>query len=181
MKISNFLKTHFYSIVLTFVDDFTLNNDNNKERLCWPLLAFSGLFGLCGLGCFFFCKNWPLLIKIRHNWPVSNSQISKLITKRDIAIWITVICEHFWFWEKVLVKLLLLVKLWPAILASTIFFDVSIIIEVPYALHYNPWFVYFLSTLRRPFLCFQGGFLRKFCPYVWLIFKSGLWWRACGI
>ena len=31
MKISNFLKAHFFSIVLTFVDDFTLNSDNNKE------------------------------------------------------------------------------------------------------------------------------------------------------
>ena len=31
MKIFNFLKTHFFSIVLTFVDDFTLNSDNNKE------------------------------------------------------------------------------------------------------------------------------------------------------
>ena len=44
MKIFNFLKTHFFSIVLTFVDDFTLNSDNNKEiwgfGLCLPLLAF---------------------------------------------------------------------------------------------------------------------------------------------
>ena len=43
MKISNFLKTHFFSIVLTFVDDFTLNSDNNKEvlsfGLCWPSFA----------------------------------------------------------------------------------------------------------------------------------------------
>ena len=31
MKISNFFKTHFFSIALTFVDDFTLNSDNNKE------------------------------------------------------------------------------------------------------------------------------------------------------
>ena len=31
VKISNFLETYFYSIVLTFVDDFTLNNDNDKE------------------------------------------------------------------------------------------------------------------------------------------------------
>ena len=49
MKISNFLKTHFFSIVLTFVDDFTLNSDNNKFEkfevlgyagLCWHSLAF---------------------------------------------------------------------------------------------------------------------------------------------
>ena len=31
MKISNFFKTHFFSIVFTFVDDFTLNSDNDKE------------------------------------------------------------------------------------------------------------------------------------------------------
>ena len=31
IKISNFLKTYVFSIVLTFVDDFTLNSDNNKE------------------------------------------------------------------------------------------------------------------------------------------------------
>jgi uncharacterized protein (DUF1499 family) len=38
MKISNFLKTHFFSIVLKFVDDFTLNSDNNKE-----VLGYAGL------------------------------------------------------------------------------------------------------------------------------------------
>jgi hypothetical protein len=31
MKISEFLKTHFSSIIFTFIDDFTLNSDNNKE------------------------------------------------------------------------------------------------------------------------------------------------------
>ena len=25
---------------------------------------------------------------------------------------------------------------------------------------------------------FQGAFFLKFWPYVWLVFKSGLWWRA---
>ena len=47
MKISDFLKTHFFSIIFTFIDDFTLNSDNNKEievldfaGLCWPSLAF---------------------------------------------------------------------------------------------------------------------------------------------
>ena len=45
MKISNFLKTHF--LVFTFIDDFTLNNDNIKKievsgyaGFCWPSLAF---------------------------------------------------------------------------------------------------------------------------------------------
>ena len=27
----NFLKTHFSGITFTFVDDYTLNSDNNKE------------------------------------------------------------------------------------------------------------------------------------------------------
>jgi hypothetical protein len=44
MKISNLLKTHLFSIIFTFVDEFTLNSDNNKEiwsfGLCWPSLAF---------------------------------------------------------------------------------------------------------------------------------------------
>ena len=31
MKISDFLKTHFFIIIFTFIDDFTLNSDNNKE------------------------------------------------------------------------------------------------------------------------------------------------------
>ena len=38
-----------------------------------------------------------------------------------------------------------------------------ILCNIPYARHYNPRFVYFLPTLRRPFLCFQGRFLEKFC------------------
>ena len=33
---------------------------------------------------------------------------------------------------------------------------------LPYSRHYNPQFAYFLPTFRRPFLCFQGGFFRKF-------------------
>ena len=47
MNISNFLKTRFFSIVLTFNDDFILNSDNNKNilsfGLCWPSLAFLAL------------------------------------------------------------------------------------------------------------------------------------------
>ena len=31
MKVSDFLKTHSFIIIFTFIDDFTLNNDNNKE------------------------------------------------------------------------------------------------------------------------------------------------------
>ena len=64
MKISNFFKATFFSITLTFIDDYTLNIDKIKEfwsfGLCWPLLAFIGLhwpslafIGLCGLGWIF--------------------------------------------------------------------------------------------------------------------------------
>ena len=35
----------------------------------------------------------------------------------------------------------------------------------------------FLPTFTIPFLWFQGGFSEN---YVWLIIKSGLWWRAYG-
>ena len=31
-------------------------------------------------------------------------------------------------------------------------------VDLPYARHYTPRFVYFLPTFWRPFLCFQGGF-----------------------
>ena len=31
MKISNFFKTPFFSITLTFIDDYTLNIDDIKE------------------------------------------------------------------------------------------------------------------------------------------------------
>ena len=31
------------------------------------------------------------------------------------------------------------------------------------------------------FFVFKEVFFRKFCPYLWLVFKSGLWWHAYGI
>ena len=46
---------------------------------------------------------------------------------------------------------------------------------LPYARHYKPRLVYFLPHFWKPFLCFQGVFFRKFCPYVWLVFKTGLY------
>ena len=52
--------------------------------------------------------------------------------------------------------------------------------KISYARHYKPRLVYFLPHSQRPFLCFYGGFFRKFCPYVWLVLKSGLWWCAYG-
>ena len=39
--------------------------------------------------------------------------------------------------------------------------------------HYDPRFVYFYPIFWCPFLCFQWRNFRKFCPYVWLVFKSG--------
>ena len=52
---------------------------------------------------------------------------------------------------------------------------------IPYARHYNPRFVYFLPNIWSPKTFFQWGFFRKSCPYVWIVFKSGIWWRAYGI
>ena len=49
---------------------------------------------------------------------------------------------------------------------------------IPYPRHYNLRFVYFLPTFWKPKMFFQGCFFRKFCPYVWLVFKSGFWSRA---
>ena len=46
--------------------------------------------------------------------------------------------------------------------------------EVPCVCQYNPRFKYFSTTFLEPFLCFQEAFFEKFCPYVWLVFKSGL-------
>ena len=53
--------------------------------------------------------------------------------------------------------------------------------HILYACHYNPRLVYLLPHFIRPFLCFQGVCLRKFSPYVWLLFKSRLLWRAYSI
>ena len=37
-----------------------------------------------------------MLIKIKHNWPVSNNQMSKSISKQESAIWITAILNTIW-------------------------------------------------------------------------------------
>ena len=50
--------------------------------------------------------------------------------------------------------------------------------NVPYARHYNPRFVYFLTTFWKPKTFFQRGFFRTFSPYVWLVFKSSFWSRV---
>ena len=52
MKISDFLKPHFFRIIFTFIDGFTLNSDKNKKKyevldfagLCWPSLALDEFF-----------------------------------------------------------------------------------------------------------------------------------------
>ena len=92
MKISNFVKTPFFSITLKFIDDYTMNIDDIKEiwsyGLCWTLLAFFGLhwpFWPLWPWINFLSKNWPFLVKIRHNWPVCNNQVSKLLFEWDRA------------------------------------------------------------------------------------------------
>ena len=56
--------------------------------LCWPLLAFVGLcWPLLASLAFvnFLSENWPLLIKIKHNGPVSNNKMSKSISESHRA------------------------------------------------------------------------------------------------
>ena len=48
--------------------------------LCWPLWPWM----------IFFNKNWPFLMKIKHNWTVSNNQISKSISEGYQVFQITV-------------------------------------------------------------------------------------------
>ena len=45
---------------------------------------------------------------------------------------------------------------------------------IPYTpyMQYAPLYFYIFSHFWGPFLCFQGGFFRQFCLYVWLVFKS---------
>ena len=51
---------------------------------------------------------------------------------------------------------------------------------VPYLHHYNPRFIYFLPTFWGPKTFFQGASFLKLWPYVWLVFKTGLWWCTYG-
>jgi hypothetical protein len=44
--------------------------------------------------------------------------------------------------------------------------------------HYKPRLVYFYPIFKDHFFVFKEVFSRKFCPYVWLVFKSGLQSRA---
>ena len=39
----------------------------------------------------------------------------------------------------------------------------------------------FFTPFPKSISLFLRRFFRKFCPYVWLVFKIGLWWRAYGI
>ena len=70
MKISDLKKPHFFSIILSFIDDFTLNTDNYKGNLkFWIFLAFVGLhwpFWPLWPWIILLSKNWPLLVTIKH-------------------------------------------------------------------------------------------------------------------
>ena len=94
-KLSIFEKQLFLSMTFQFIDDFTLIIDEiNNFWKFWPLMTFFGLhwsFWPLWPWMIFLSKNWPLLIKIKHNWPVSNNQMSKPICKWDGAFWISVI------------------------------------------------------------------------------------------
>ena len=60
MKIFNFLNTFFwyhYSHLLMILHWIVIiHKESWSFGVCWPLLAFIGLFGLCGLGWFFKAK-----------------------------------------------------------------------------------------------------------------------------
>ena len=93
-KFPIFEKQLILSIAFPFIDDFTLNIDKiNGFLKFWPLMTFFGLhwpFWPLWPWMNFLSKNWPLLIKIKHNWLVSNNQMSKPISKCNLAFWITV-------------------------------------------------------------------------------------------
>ena len=62
MKISNFVETPFFSIKLTFIDDYTMNIDDIKDFLkLWTLLAFFGLHWP-------FWPLWPWMNFLSKNW-----------------------------------------------------------------------------------------------------------------
>ena len=88
-------------------------------------------------------------------------------------------CNKIFYRWSILIPAMLLRFLIPMILLTvTNILTIRQVITHPkvhvlYARQYNPWFVYFLPTFWGPFLCFQGCFFRKFCLYVWLVFKSG--------
>ena len=92
MKILDFLKTNFFSMIFTFIYDLLLNSDNKeiwRFGLCWPLWPWLNFIG----------KNWPLLIEIKHNWPVSINQMSKSISISDQAFTTYLV---FWMCTKVI-------------------------------------------------------------------------------
>ena len=67
MKISDLKKPHFFSIILSFIDDFTLNTDNYKGNLkFWTFLAFVVLHWPFWPWIILLSKNWPLLVTIKH-------------------------------------------------------------------------------------------------------------------
>ena len=87
-------------------------------------------------------------------WTRNKNTIQKSLGKTDTIFQMVWICQEYIFIQYVFKR----IKFKK--------------ISIPYACHYNPWLVYFLPHFRSPFLCFQGGFFRKFCPYVWLVLKS---------
>ena len=90
--------------------------------------------------------NWPLEERARKKW--DQLRISNTSWKRT------------WVHENWKYKMLLKFES-NSILISK---GQNIWLQIPYARHYKPRLVYFLPHFQRPFLCFQGGFFRKFCP-----------------
>ena len=120
-KFPIFEKQLFHSIEFPFIHDFTWNIDENNDFFkVWPLMAFFGLhwpFWPLWPWMNFLSKNWPLQIKIKHNWPISNIQMSKTNNKPDRAFWISVVssqCSIVFYmsiWNPTIVEILSL-TLW---------------------------------------------------------------------
>ena len=54
----------------------------------------------------FLSKNWPLLIKFKHNWPVSHNQMSKSISEGHFKIHCGFIAKLSLLWHKYLLYLM---------------------------------------------------------------------------
>ena len=90
-----FSKTLFFSITLTFIDDYVLNINDIKEfwsfGLCWPLLAFLAFLAFVTLDESFKQKV-ANLVKNKQNWPVCINQMLKPIPNEIghfNALWMT--------------------------------------------------------------------------------------------
>ena len=81
------------------------------------------------------------------------------------------------FLHKLLIIQKYLCQIWSSFKARKGFFQMNL----PYfSKYWKVWLAFDgwkLSGLLMIFFLFSRRFFRKFCPYLWLVFKSGLGWR----